>query len=111
MQNQEIAKFKDILLSQKEEMVKQIKALHDDKSRKGGALSADWPEQAVEMENDEVVDALSDQDSQKLKLINVALDKIEAGNFGSCAECGEEIESRRLQSVPYAQMCMNCMEE
>mgnify|MGYP002622577607 CR=1 FL=1 len=40
--------------------------------------------------------------------VQAALDRIEAGTFGTCAECGEEISSERLDAVPYAALCAKC---
>jgi len=37
-----------------------------------------------------------------------ALQRIEAGNYGSCIECGEEIELNRLMAKPAALFCVAC---
>jgi DnaK suppressor protein len=101
-------KYKSVLEEQKSEMEKQLAALKKDQERTGGAVSADFAEQATETENDEVVDALSGHDVETLNLINSALTRIENGSFGTCANCGESIEEKRLDAVPYAVNCMNC---
>ncbi len=36
------------------------------------------------------------------------LQRIAAGDFGRCAECGSEIESKRLDAVPWASHCIRC---
>jgi DnaK suppressor protein len=33
---------------------------------------------------------------------------MDAGTYGVCGECGEEIEARRLEAVPYAATCTDC---
>jgi DnaK suppressor protein len=52
--------------------------------------------------------------SQHMKLeltqINHALSKIEAGTFGTCEECEEEIPLKRLRVRPDAVLCLNCQE-
>jgi DnaK suppressor protein len=46
-----------------------------------------------------------------LRLIEAALARIEDGSFGVCAGCGEDIQPRRLEAVPWAQFCLRCQEE
>jgi len=44
----------------------------------------------------------------KLKNINLALEKMEKGNYGKCEKCGEEISEERLKAVPEARFCLKC---
>lgn len=70
--------------------------------------SGDSAEQAQERENDEVVDAIGNETTQSIRGIQAALERIEAGTYGLCASCGEEIGAARLQVVPEATRCVNC---
>ena len=45
---------------------------------------------------------------QRRRLIEAALDRIDAGEYGECQGCGEEIEPRRLCAQPEAPMCLEC---
>lgn len=45
---------------------------------------------------------------QQLKLIDAALRRIDEGVFGLCAECGEEIDPRRLEFDPTSRLCIDC---
>jgi DnaK suppressor protein len=45
-----------------------------------------------------------------LKKIDEALNRIENGTFGECAECGCGIEMNRLQARPTATHCIECKE-
>ncbi|TWT86584.1 General stress protein 16O [Pseudobythopirellula maris] len=40
-----------------------------------------------------------------------ALARIEAGEYGRCTRCGEEISAERLDAVPYAAHCIACEQE
>jgi RNA polymerase-binding protein DksA len=42
--------------------------------------------------------------------IREALDRIDAGTFGRCQQCGREIAAQRLRAVPYAAHCIECQE-
>lgn len=37
-----------------------------------------------------------------------ALERLEAGTYGSCESCGEPIGKARLQAFPRATLCMEC---
>ena len=70
--------------------------------------SGDSAEQAQERENDEVVDAIGNETAQSIRAIEAALGRIEAGSYGVCMSCGEDIASARLKAVPEATCCVDC---
>jgi len=45
---------------------------------------------------------------QRRRQVEAALDRIEAGEYGECQGCGEEIEPRRLRAQPEAPLCLDC---
>jgi len=45
---------------------------------------------------------------KQLKEIAEALEKIEAGNYGKCENCGADIPIERLRAYPAAKTCFNC---
>ena len=49
-------------------------------------------------------------DQSKLKLIDAALERLDRGEFGICAECEEPIPAKRLKIVPWAAYCVACQE-
>jgi RNA polymerase-binding protein DksA len=62
----------------------------------------DAEEQSVHDFVQEVELALMEMKSETLAKIDDAMIRLEAGTYGSCAECGEEIAEARLQAVPFA---------
>lgn len=44
----------------------------------------------------------------RLKDVNLALEKVEKGEYGKCEKCGKEIEEKRLEAIPEARLCMKC---
>lgn len=65
-----------------------------------------------------LIDLLSDTglavaEIRKAELIRLegALERLEEGRYGTCEECGEEIDEERLKVVPYAACCVTCQKE
>lgn len=48
------------------------------------------------------------QSEQQLAQIETALQRLDEGTYGQCAECGEPIEPGRLSVLPYAALCVRC---
>jgi RNA polymerase-binding transcription factor DksA len=95
----------------KEEVLSRINLIDKDKRRISNPLPESSDDQAVTHEADEVVDRLDEQERLELRDIENALKRIETGIFGKCTSCGVEIESKRLQAVPYAAKCIECANE
>lgn len=72
------------------------------------ARSADWEEQATEVEGDEVLGALETTLLTEIEEIRNALHRIEDGNYGECTTCDENIGEQRLEALPYATQCISC---
>ena len=45
-----------------------------------------------------------------LRAIEQALQRLDEGSFGICAECDTQIHTKRLQAVPWAALCLSCQE-
>ncbi|HEY3101220.1 MAG TPA: TraR/DksA C4-type zinc finger protein [Methylomirabilota bacterium] len=58
--------------------------------------------------DDEVVAAVVDTRARQLEEIDRALADIDAGRYGICRECGEEIPKARLKILPFATRCVPC---
>lgn len=67
-----------------------------------------WSENAQEHENDEVLEEVGAVTVDEIQHIKMALAKIEAGTYGTCAQCDEKIAIKRLEALPYAVTCISC---
>ena len=103
--------IKKELETKREELANRVNAISNDLSRKKGAVSADFEEQAQEVENDEVLDGLGDIERKEIVLIDGALERIAQGTFGTCTSCDEKIDEKRINAVPYAVTCIKCANE
>ncbi len=51
---------------------------------------------------------LQDQQEKQIGDIDAALARLEAGSYGTCAQCGDAIEQERLRVVPTTELCAEC---
>jgi DnaK suppressor protein len=52
--------------------------------------------------------AVVDRQIQEIRDIEAARERIEAGTFGTCVECGGDIAYERLLAYPTARRCIEC---
>jgi len=68
----------------------------------------DVADMAVESYTKEFMFGKSSGDRQILQLIQEALDRVEDKTYGTCLNCENPIQPRRLEAVPWAQHCIEC---
>ncbi|PKP71110.1 MAG: dimethylmenaquinone methyltransferase [Alphaproteobacteria bacterium HGW-Alphaproteobacteria-4] len=75
----------------------------------GGELlshdSRDWQELATEREDEQVLEDLGQSAQSEIRMIDAALKRIEAGEYGACTYCGEAISEERLDLLPGTPFC------
>ena len=99
------AEIQSALLAKQAELSRRLVRL---KANLTAGHSADSQEQAQELENAEVVDALGNEARNEISRIAKALDQIKNETYGSCVDCGETIPMARLQAYPFADRCIRC---
>ena len=52
--------------------------------------------------------ALKKQKMHRIRQIEQALDRLEKGEYGKCALCGNKIDNERLEAHPEADICLEC---
>lgn len=119
MNKKEMKKFKEDLLSERERITKDLDGLQDDTLSR----SSQNPPGHVAGYSDHVADTadedyarsfnlyLASSKQQLLQEIDEALDKIEAGTYGLCENCGGKIPLRRLRAKHSARYCLKCVQE
>lgn len=70
--------------------------------------SKDWEEAAIEQEDDEVLERMGEAAREEIAKIDAAFQRMDAGEYGFCAKCGEEIGAERLDVLPFTPFCRNC---
>jgi DnaK suppressor protein len=52
--------------------------------------------------------SLTERGQTLLRQIDDALERIDAGTFGECERCGNDIGHARLKAMPIAALCIDC---
>ena len=68
----------------------------------------DFEDYATEHEDDEVLERLGTSGQQEIRAIEAALKRMDAGEYGFCVRCGDEVEAERLDLLPFAPFCKTC---
>jgi DnaK suppressor protein len=53
----------------------------------------------------------SNSERQLLQMVEQALGRLREGEFGSCVNCGNEVNPKRLEAVPWTRYCIDCQEK
>jgi DnaK suppressor protein len=106
MTTSDLNKYRNVL------QAKQAELLHMIRNRDGIVIekcpdSLDEVQYATERE---LAIRSLDRDSNLLRNVRAALDRIEEGSFGVCLHCDEDISPKRLAAVPSTAFCIVCQE-
>ncbi len=72
------------------------------------SASPDTADRACEIVEQDLALSLLGSAADTLDQIEAALDRIEDGSYGHCAECETRIPAARLEAIPYATCCVEC---
>lgn len=101
----DIAERKKLIEDRITELTTNLQRIEDDLEQ---PLPADLEDQAIDLEDDEVLEGIGRANAQEVRLLQNALKRIADGSYGICGKCGDPISPARLDAVPYAMICRNC---
>jgi RNA polymerase-binding transcription factor len=99
--------YKDILLAKRSELAEKL-------SQRDGIAVERSPDALDDVQRSaerEFVITVLDRNRQLLKDIDMALERMEDGDYGTCMRCEEQISPKRLNAVPWASYCITCQEK
>ena len=97
--------FKSLILKRLSELGQRMDEID---AELGHEMPKDLGDQAVDIEDDQVLEGLGLAARQEVALLSAALKRIEDGTYGICQNCESEISNERLKAVPYAPLCQTC---
>lgn len=111
LKKKDLKRFRDILLARKKEILRNAqRTLSEDMTLE----SDDLPDE-MDLASSEYLQSftfrLRGREKTFLQKIDHALEKIEAGSFGLCEQCGESISIKRLEARLETTLCIRCKED
>ncbi len=106
------ASLKQILLDKREALIQEIKhqlgqSVTEEQQRRLEAAMDSGDQALVDLEREMGI-SLQEMRNRERQLIDDALDSLDEGTYGMCADCGEEISEKRLHALPFARLCVEC---
>lgn len=106
------AALKEILLEKREALIREIKqqlgqSLTEEQQRRLEAAMDSGDQALVDLDREMGI-SLQEMRNRERQLIDDALDSLDEGTYGVCAECGNEISKKRLEALPFARLCIEC---
>ena len=107
----EVLTYKDALRKKRSEIlgtggIKPLQASMENNTRQG-----DMADQASGNNEVHIQLKLKQTDAKILQAIEEALQRVEAGTFGLCRDCGQPIADARLNAIPWTRVCITGKEK
>jgi RNA polymerase-binding protein DksA len=106
----DVERFRTALLEERQRVQDAKQYIHDEHPHVDDEvnLSTHLMDNAALTLEQELDDTLEENSSHVLAEIDDALERIDAGSYGTCADCGNPIPEERLEAVPWATLCIDC---
>jgi DnaK suppressor protein len=107
----DLAHFKKLLEDREQDLNQEIIQL-DETGREGRVAEVeDEIDRVTSEEARTAAFGISTKAAETLAEVRAALTRIERGEYGVCIDCGEPIEKKRLEAVPWALYCLKDQEK
>ena len=103
--------YKKKLQTRREELIKTIARTEEEGRTADDDPTVDLADKAANSYTKEFLFGQTNVDRTLLGLIDGALVRIKTGSYGTCIECEEELQQKRLEAVPWARHCVKCAEK
>lgn len=112
MDKQRLEHFRQLLENRRLSLRASVSRTEEDgRSVQESDSAQDVADRASSSYQKEFLFARSNNDRQFLQMVEHALSNIAEGTYGECEQCGNEINERRLEAVPWARHCIACQEK
>ncbi len=111
MDKKKLDAFKKRLEDRQRELRETVSRTTQDGREADAESAQDIADRAAQSYNKEFLFHQSNNERQLLQMVESALTRIHDGTFGQCISCGEEINAKRLDAVPWTRHCIECQEK
>jgi len=111
MDKKKLDTFKKRLEERQQSLRKMVSRTEEDGRIADQDSAQDIADRAASSYTKEFLFSQSNNDRQLLQMVESALQRIREGSFGECINCGNEINPKRLEAVPWTRFCIACQEK
>ena len=111
MDKKKLETFKKRLETRQQELRRTVVRNQADGRTADEDAAQDIADRAASSYNKEFLFSQSNNERQLLMMVDGALARIREGSFGECISCGQEINPKRLEAVPWTRHCIECQEK
>ena len=111
MDKKKLDTFKKRLEERQQALRRTVSRTEEDGRTADQDTAQDIADRAASSYTKEFLFSQSNNDRQLLQMVEVALQRIREGTFGECLACGNEINPKRLEAVPWTRHCIECQEK
>lgn len=107
----QLAELEALMRERQRDVMQQLEAHQEGQGRVDHArevLQSDSDDASQHDAEREIDFAIGERDSAELAALQQALDRLAAGQYGRCVDCGEGIAFARLKLTPQALRCVAC---
>lgn len=111
MEKKKLDVFRKRLEERQQALRKTVSRTEEDGRVADQDSAQDIADRAANSYTKEFLFSVSNNERQLLNMVETALQRIREGTFGECVHCGNEINSKRLEAVPWTRYCIACQEK
>ncbi len=111
MDKKKLDAFKKKLEERQQALRKAVSRIEEDGRIADQDQTQDIADRAASSYTKEFLFSQSNNERQLLNMVETALQRIREGSFGDCISCGNEINAKRLEAVPWTRYCIECQEK
>jgi DnaK suppressor protein len=111
MDKKKLEYFKKRLEIRQQELRRTVTRTEQDGRTVDEGSAQDIADRAASSYTKEFLFSQSNNDRQILAMVDEGLARIREGAFGECISCGQEINPKRLEAVPWTRHCIECQEK
>ncbi len=111
MDKRRLEYFKKRLEAKQQELRRTVSRTEQDGRTADSETAQDIADKAASSYTKEFLFHQSNSERQLLQMVESALARIREGEFGSCINCGNEVNAKRLDAVPWTRYCIDCQEK
>lgn len=111
MEKKRLEYYKKKLIARREELLKTIARTEEEGRTADDDPTVDLADKAANSYTKEFLFGQTNSDRTLLQLIDEAIERIKDNTYGTCVECEDELQQKRLDAIPWARHCVACQEK